>query len=593
MRTWGFLAASILVISCGGGGSGSPDATPDDPDAEIPDADLTVDQVSTFTLSVTVTGLAGTLVVSNGDDELTFTADATMTFATALLDDEAYAVTIDAEPTSQNCAVTGGTGTIAAANATATVTCASKAWAFPTSSDAISPFGGEIYEPQAGIADDGDAVVGYYAYDSSTACNGDPCPLVFVSERTDGLWTHPTSSSQPFSAAGYSTEQIEVAVADTGDAAIVHATQRVTNCTGAGVEPCRALYRSDRRGGVWTRPTGIDDYFSFAVSSAGSTSTTLNATGDGLVLWYQTNGPGDVGDAEQIYASEYDGGAWVGPANIDDNFGFDAAQAYQFDGGLADTGDIVVAYVQADAGFEHVYVSERRTGVWTHPSDGTDFISLAGSDAVALELAVNGTGEAIVAWRQQDGTTDCGGGACSRIYVGSIAPGARTLPASLTDSVSFAGSHVDDYRVAIDDAGNVIVIWSQSDGTASRLYRAERRGGVWTEPATLASFINPTGGGVVEHEVAMDNAGNAIIAWTQRDGTTACGGGSCDRVYVSEYRGGAWTDPDSLADDPVSVVGSHAESISIAMSDGGDAVLAWGSQDDAEANQAIYIATYQ
>ena len=47
--------------------------------------------------------------------------------------------------------------------------------------------------------------------------------------------------------------------------------------------------------------------------------------------------------------------------------------------------------------------------------------------------------------------------------------GARTLPASLTDSVSFAGSHVDDYRVAIDDVGNVIVIWSQSDGTASRL----------------------------------------------------------------------------------------------------------------------------
>ncbi len=597
MRTWGFLAATMFVIACGGGGGDAPDAEPGAPDAEVPDAEpMIIDELSFYAVSVAVVGLDGTLVLrNNGTDELTFTTSATMTFTNAIPQDEAYDVTVVSEPTSQHCTVTGGSGTITD-DVIATVTCADKAWVLPASGDGINPFGGGVYEPHAGIDESGYAVVAYHADDGSTACGGDPCSRIFASERTDGAWNHPTSASQGFSPAGYGTATSDVAVADNGDAVVVYDLE-------LGGSPSNALFRSDRRTGVWTHPTTTGAAFSFPVSWAQNAAPDLTPTGGGLILWTQVNGPGDVGDVAQIYASEYTGGAWADPADVDDNYGFDAYQAQQFGGGIADNGDLVVAWIQLDGaggcgnpstGCEQLYVSERRGVTETNPSDLDDHVSIGGTSAVSLELDVNGGGEAIVAWRQFDGTTACPGNvACNRIYAGTVASGARTFPSSLTDSVSLAASDAYTSRVAIDDAGNVIVVWTQPDGTATRLYRAERRGGVWTKPASLAAYVNAGDTNVDGFEVAMDNNGNAIIAWMQSDGTTACGGGSCVRVYLSEYRDGAWTDPDSLTEDAVSPAGVHANYLSLAMSDGGDAVVAWSSQTDDGTVTSIFIATYQ
>ena len=112
------LLAGILLVACSGvpqsassnGGSGGS---------------------TTPTIGGTVTGLSGTGLVlqDNGGDNLTITASGTFTFKTALSNGAAYAVTVLAQPSSptQNCTVTGGTGTATANVTTVAVNCVTAA----------------------------------------------------------------------------------------------------------------------------------------------------------------------------------------------------------------------------------------------------------------------------------------------------------------------------------------------------------------------------------------------------------------------------------------------------------------------------------
>jgi len=74
---------------------------------------------ATFAVGGTVTGLTGTLVLlDNGGDSLSVTASGSFTFATKVATNAAYAVTVGTQPSGQTCTVTGGSGTVAAANVT-------------------------------------------------------------------------------------------------------------------------------------------------------------------------------------------------------------------------------------------------------------------------------------------------------------------------------------------------------------------------------------------------------------------------------------------------------------------------------------------
>ncbi len=90
-------------------------------------ADVAVDCTTDhFAVNATVSGLAtGNTVVlqNNGADDLTVTADSTQTFAGSVASGSAYAVSVVGNPSGQTCTVTNGSGTIGAADVTATVTC--------------------------------------------------------------------------------------------------------------------------------------------------------------------------------------------------------------------------------------------------------------------------------------------------------------------------------------------------------------------------------------------------------------------------------------------------------------------------------------
>jgi len=82
--------------------------------------------VSQYTISATVSGLTGTVVLQdNGGNNLTVTTNGTSAFTNKIAAGGAYAVTVFTQPATQNCSVTMGAGT-ANANETAVVTCVSQ-----------------------------------------------------------------------------------------------------------------------------------------------------------------------------------------------------------------------------------------------------------------------------------------------------------------------------------------------------------------------------------------------------------------------------------------------------------------------------------
>jgi len=84
---------------------------------------------NTYTVGGTLTGLTASNTITlqnNGGDNLTLNADGSFTFATPVASGGPFAVTISAQPSGQNCTVSGGTGTVSGGNVTSVVVnCAS------------------------------------------------------------------------------------------------------------------------------------------------------------------------------------------------------------------------------------------------------------------------------------------------------------------------------------------------------------------------------------------------------------------------------------------------------------------------------------
>ena len=196
---------------------------------------------------------------------------------------------------------------------------------------------------------------------------------------------------------------------------------------------------------------------------------------------------------------------------------------------------------------------------WLYPSSLTDNISPDGQDTWDPKVAMDNNGNFILTWFQSDGTNN-------QVFISEYKSGTWTYPSSLTDNISFDGQSASHPYVAIDNNGNAIIAWSQNDGTNTQIFKSEYRSGTWTHPTDLTDNISPDGQNANEPKVAMDENGNAIITWSQSDGTNS-------QVFKSEYRSGTWTHPAGLADN-ISPDGQNVMDLEIVMdnSDNDDTV---------------------
>src|SRR5262249_22265598 len=146
----------------------------------------------------------------------------------------------------------------------------------------------------------------------------------------------------------------------------------------------------------------------------------------------------------------------------------------------------------------------------TRPAGGTwaasQPLSAPGQDAADVRVATDSGGDALATWQRSDGA--------NVVIQASYRPagGAWSTPITL----SAAGQDAYHARAALDDRGDAaLVAWGRSDGGHTIVQAAELpAGGTWSAPVDLSK----PGRSAYEQQVAMDGAGDAVVLWQRSDG---------------------------------------------------------------------------
>lgn len=300
------------------------------------------------------------------------------------------------------------------------------------------------------------------------------------------------------------------------------------------------------------------------------------------------NGAGTIGGNVANVNVSCISDSWSHPASLAANISQDAADAINPQVVMDGNGNAIAVWVQLDGnGDQQVFMSDYNLttpNAWTHPFSLADNISPDGTNAFNPKVAIGVNGannDAVIVWAQKNGA---GQFATTQVFMSEYRAGTWQHPASLTDSINPAGSRAfEDPTVAMDDNGNAIIAWRQLDGPIlgvdfPLLYVSEYRAGSWAHPANLAASFSQAANEVrFPPDVAMDNNGNAIVAWRQYSG----GGSGQFLVYRREYRSGSWSAVPNVATDSISPIisGSIASGPKVAMDNSGNAIIVW--------NQAI------
>lgn len=442
--------------------------------------------------------------------------------------------------------VTAEDGTSAAY--TVTVSTASGAWYYPKDlSDHISLNTRDCANPETAMDDGGNVIVVWQQYDASGVSQ------IFMSEYRNGSWTHPSYLTDSISPHSYDAENPHAAMDDNGNAVIVW-QQSDGNYT--------RIYKSEYRGGVWTHPI-----LSAGISPNGEDAfnprVAMDNNGNALVVWQQSNG-----SYNQIYKSEYRSGKWTHPSGLGDSICYRYYDAYAPRPAMDDNGNALIVWQQETSTDSHIFKSEYRSSSWTHPASIIDHVSPNGQDADEAQTAMDNNGNAIIVWRQSNGAQPA-------IFKSEYRAGSWTKPADLNDYISPFKSAAEKPQAAMADNGSAMIVWQQYDDETTpkyQIFKSHYRSATgWAHPTLLSANMSPDGQHAYDPQIAMDNNGNAVISWYQSNG-------SYNQVYKGEYRNGVWNYPATLAGS-IKPDGTNGGNARISMNDAGKAVVVWEQYD--------------
>jgi hypothetical protein len=133
-------------------------------------------------------------------------------------------------------------------------------------------------------------------------------------------------------------------------------------------------------------------------------------------------------------------------------------------------------------------------------------ISAAGEDGFEPQVGVDGTGQVHAVWTRSDGSV-------FRIqYSTRTANGNWSAPINISDP----GQPASQPQLDVDSSGNVLVVWTRSDGTNLRVQAIFKTvGGGFNTPVT----VSDPGFDASRPQVDFDNSGKAIAVWQRFDGS--------------------------------------------------------------------------
>jgi hypothetical protein len=298
-------------------------------------------------------------------------------------------------------------------------------------------------------------------------------------------------------------------------------------------------------GGSWSAPVKL----SAAGETAENPRVAMDAAGDAITTWKRDNGTNLIVEA----ASRPAGDSWSAPVPISaPGRNAEAPRVAIGAGGRA-----VVAFGRYNSSVESVVEASVFTfgqGSWTAP------VPISSPEGEFPDVAVDPAGDAVVAWERPDGAN-------YRIEASTLAAVGGGWSAAVP--ISAAGRNASSARVAIDATGEAVATWKREDGTNFLIEAASHPlGGAWGTPVALSA----PGQEAEAARVAIDAAGDATVEWTRSDGAH----------YIIEMArrtaSGGWGSAT-----PLSVPGENALEPSVAMDDGGDAILSWSRTDGSNA----------
>jgi hypothetical protein len=183
-------------------------------------------------------------------------------------------------------------------------------------------------------------------------------------------------------------------------------------------------------------------------------------------------------------------------------------------------------------------------------------ISTIGTDALTAQVALDTAGNAIVVWARAKGRT--------WVIQSAYRPfgGAWEAPRDLSLSSSLAGAP----QVAFGPAGDAVAVWQRFDGIRLGVQTASRSAstGSWSRPQNLSR----SEGDALSPQISVDADGNALAVWV------ASGGGQGPWEVQSAYRpnAGAWQQPELVTRNPDEVVSPQ-----LVFDARGGAVAAWAA----------------
>jgi hypothetical protein len=241
---------------------------------------------------------------------------------------------------------------------------------------------------------------------------------------------------------------------------------------------------------------------------------------------------------------------------------------------LDNSGNPTVAWDEGYGNNNHnIYVRRFNGSSWVNVGSGVlSGSSASSSDANFPSLALDSSGNPVVAWYEYDGTA-------YNIYVqrfnGSnwVNVGAGVLSGS-SASVSYAKYP----SLALDSSGNPVVAWQEWDGSTQNIYVRRFNGSSWVNVGSgvLSATIYPA----YQPSLALDNSGNPTVAWTEYTGTVY-------NIYIQRFNGSLWVNVGSGVLSGSSASGSEAYESSLALDSLGNPIVAWYEADVSSYN--VYV----
>jgi hypothetical protein len=274
-----------------------------------------------------------------------------------------------------------------------------------------------------------------------------------------------------------------------------------------------------------------------------------DAEGNAIAIWHQYDG-----SMTSVWSARYTvGEGWGARERVDDG-----TQDSGFPWVAVDDEGIAIAVWSQ---YEGPYMPN----LWSNryvPGEGwgTPQLIETGSGPVGMPIvSCASDGSATAVWRQSDGVR-------YNMWSNRYVAGDGWQTAVMIETTN-AGDAFETQKVCMDDDGNAVAIWPQYNGASydlwSNVYEAETGWGT-------AELIESGSANVWHPALAMDGAGNAIAVWDQSS-----------NIWWNRYvAGSGWGTAALLETDDTGYAG-HAR---VAMTEAGDAMAAWFQHDGTREN---------